>query len=85
MYFPSALQAMAVTSFEPASIELFMVPVLASHIFIVLSAEPVAILLPSGLNATAFTDLVCPLNVNKEPPETPSHIFALLSFDPVTK
>src|SRR3974377_2467913 len=83
IYFPSALQVMAVTSFESASSDFFISPVAASQIFTVLSDEPVAINFPSGLNPAPLTALAC-FKVKSEPPLFPSQIFAEPSLEAVT-
>ena len=59
-------------------------PVSASHTFTVLSQLPLTMRLPSGLNATLLTRLVCPLRVSVSVPLSASHTFTVLSMLPLT-
>ena len=52
-------------------------PLAASHSFAVLSQLPVTTVVPSGLNAAAFTVPLCPLSVARHAPLAASHSFAV--------
>ena len=56
----------------------------ASHTFAVLSALPVTIRVPSGLNATLFTWPSVAFQFEQNRPRPASHTFAVLSALPVT-
>ena len=57
------------------------VPVPMSHSFTVPSYEPVSTFVPSGLNATELTQLVCPANVWISVPVAAFHSVAVQPED----
>jgi len=59
-------------------------PLLASHIFAVLSKEPVTIKLPNGLlKAIVYTTFLCSSSDNNSVPLYVSQTLQVLSYDPV--
>src|SRR5207253_1138009 len=60
-------------------------PVTALHTFTVLSSEPLARRVPSGLKATLLTPAVCPLSMRVSWPVAASHIFTVPSPEPLAR
>ena len=69
---PARLNPTLSTS-SPTSIVFLWVPVATSHRRMVSSSLPLAIMRPSGLNATLLTELVCPMRVCLSVPVATSH------------